>query len=206
MLKIWGRVNSVNVKKVLWCLDELGLQYERTDAGMQFGVVNTPEYRKLNPNGLVPTIDDGGFILWESNAILRYLAAKHAAGTLWPADPKVRADADRWMDWCTTTLGPAFLPVFWNLVRTAPGERNMKAVEDAANKTAEVLARLDAALAGRNFIAGEQFSMGDIAFGPLVYLVNNVAFDRPKLANFDAWYARISTRAAFRKVVAVPVS
>ena len=206
MLKVWGRANSSNLKKVTWLCEEIGLPYQRIDAGMAFGVVNTPEYRKLNPNGLVPTIDDGGFILWESNAILRYLAAKHAAGTLWPADPKVRADADRWMDWCTTTLGPAFLPVFWNLVRTAPGERNMKAVEDAANKTAEVLARLDAALAGRNFIAGEQFSMGDIAFGPLVYLVNNVAFDRPKLANFDAWYARISTRAAFRKVVAVPVS
>jgi glutathione S-transferase len=206
MLKVWGRANSSNLKKVTWLCEEIDLPYARIDAGMAFGVVNTPEYRKLNPNGLVPTIDDDGFILWESNAIVRYLAAKHAAGTLWPADLKVRADADRWMDWCTTTLGPAFLPVFWNLVRTPVAERNMKAVEDGANKTAEVLARLDAALAGRNFIAGDQFSMGDISFGPLVYLVNNVAFDRPKLANFDAWYARISARPAFRKVVALPVS
>jgi len=206
MLKLWGRANSSNVKKVTWLCEEIGLPYERIDAGLAFGVVNTPEYRKLNPNGLVPTIDDDGFILWESNAIVRYLAARHAAGTLWPADLRVRADADRWMDWCATTLAPAFIPVFMNLVRTAPAQRNMQAVEDGSNKTREVLARLDAALAGRSFVAGDQFSMGDIAFGPVAYLVNNVSFDRPKLANYDAWYARISARPAFRKVVALPVS
>jgi glutathione S-transferase len=194
------------VKKVTWLCEEIGLPYQRIDAGLAFGVVNTPEYRKLNPNGLVPTIDDDGFILWESNAIVRYLAAKHAAGTLWPADPKVRADADRWMDWCSTTLAPAFVPVFMALVRTPPEKRNPQAIEDATKKTAEVLARLDGALAGRNFVIGDQLSMADIAFGGLVYLINNVAFDRPKLANFDAWYARISARPAFRKVVALPVS
>ena len=206
MLKVWGRANSSNLKKVTWMCAEIGLPYERIDAGMAFGVVNTPEYRKLNPNGLVPTIDDEGFILWESNAIVRYLSAKHAAGTLWPADLKVRADADRWMDWCTSMLGPAFLPVFWNLVRTPVEQRNMKEIEDGSNKTGEVLARLDTALAGRNFIAGDRFTMGDIAFGPIAYLVNNVSFDRPKLANYDAWYARISGRPAFGKVVALPVS
>ena len=206
MLKVWGRANSSNLKKVTWLCEEIGLPHERIDAGMAFGVVDTPEYRKLNPNGLVPTIDDEGFILWESNAIVRYLAAKHAAGTLWPTDLKVRADADRWMDWCTSTLSPTVRPVFWNLVRTPPEQRNMKEIEDGSKNMAELLVRLDAALAGRNFIAGDQFSMGDIAFGPIVYLVNNVAFDRPKLANYDAWYARISGRPAFRKVVALPVS
>ena len=206
MLKVWGRANSSNLKKVTWLCEEIGLPYERIDAGMAFGVVNTPEYRKLNPNGLVPTIDDEGFILWESNAIVRYLAAKHAAGTLWPADLKVRADADRWMDWCTSMLGPVFVPVFMNLVRTPPEKRNVQAIEDGSKKTAEVLARLDAALAGREFIAGGQLSMGDIAFGPVVYLVNHVLPDRPKLANYDAWYARISARPAFRKVVALPVT
>ena len=206
MLKIWGRANSSNVKKVTWLCEEIGLPYQRIDAGLAFGVVNTPEYRKLNPNGLVPTIDDEGFILWESNAIVRYLAAKHAAGTLWPTDLKVRADADRWMDWCSTTLAPAFIPVFMQLVRTAPEKRKPQAIEDGTKRTAEVLARLDAALAGRNFIIGDQLSMADIAFGGVVYLVNNVAFDRPKLANFDAWYARISARPAFRKAVAVPVA
>jgi len=206
MLKIWGRANSSNVKKVTWLCEEIGLPYQRIDAGLAFGVVNTPEYRKLNPNGLVPTIDDEGFILWESNAIVRYLAAKHAAGTLWPTDLKVRADADRWMDWCSTTLAPAFIPVFMQLVRTAPEKRKPQAIEDGTKRTAEVLARLDAALAGRNFVVGDQLSMADIAFGGVVYLVNNVAFDRPKLANFDAWYARISARPAFRKAVAVPVA
>lgn len=206
MLKVWGRANSSNLKKVTWLCEEIGLPYERIDAGMAFGVVDTPEYRKLNPNGLVPTIDDGGFILWESNAIVRYLAAKHAAGTLWPTDPKVRADADRWMDWCTSMLWPTFRPVFWNLVRAPAEQRNMKEIEDGSTKTGDVLARLDAVLAGRKFIAGDQFSMGDIAFGPIVYLVNNVSFDRPKLAHFNAWYARISQRPAFRKVVALPIS
>jgi glutathione S-transferase len=206
MLKVWGRANSSNLKKVTWLCEEIGLPHERIDAGMAFGVVDTPEYRKLNPNGLVPTIDDEGFILWESNAIVRYLAAKHAAGTLWPTDLKVRADADRWMDWCTSTLSPTVRPVFWNLVRTPPEQRNMKEIEDGSKNMAELLVRLDAALAGRNFIAGDRFSMGDIAFGPIVYLVNNVSFDRPKLANYDAWYTRISARPAFRKVVALPVS
>ena len=206
MLKIWGRANSSNLKKVTWLCEEIGLAYERIDAGMSFGVVNTPEYRKLNPNGLVPTIDDEGFILWESNAIVRYLAAKHAAGSLWPTDLRVRADADRWMDWCTSTLWPAFRPVFWNLIRTPPEQRNMKEVEDGAKKTGEILARLDAHLAGRKFVAGEQLTIGDIAFGPVVYLVNNVAFDRPRLANYDAWYARMSERPAFKKVVALPVA
>jgi glutathione S-transferase len=110
------------------------------------------------------------------------------------------------MDCCTSTLGSAFIPVFWNLVRTPPAQRNMQAIEDGSKKTAEVLARLDAALAGRNFIAGDQFSMGDIAFGPIAYLVHNVSFDLPTLASYDAWYARISGRPAFRKVVALPVS
>jgi glutathione S-transferase len=206
MLKIWGRANSSNVKKVTWLCEEIGLPYERIDAGGTFGVVNTPEYRKLNPNGLVPTIDEDGFILWESNAIVRYLAAKHAAGTLWPTDLRVRADADRWMDWCSTTLAPAFIPVFMALVRTPPEQRKPEVIENGTKKTAEVLARLDAALAGRKFVIGEQFSIADIAFGGVTYLINNVAFDRPKLANFDAWYARISARPAFRKVVALPVA
>ena len=206
MLKIWGRANSSNLKKVTWLCEEVALPYNRIDAGMSFGVVNTPEYRKLNPNGLVPTIDDEGFILWESNAIVRYLAAKHAVGTLWPADLKVRADADRWMDWCTSTLWPAFRPVFWNLIRTPADKRNQKEIGEGAQKTAEMLARLDATLAGRSFVAGDQFTIGDIAFGPVVYLIQNVPFERPKLANYDAWYSRISSRPAFKKVVALPVA
>jgi len=206
MLKLWGRANSSNLKKVTWLCEEIGLPYNRIDAGMNFGVVNTPEYRKLNPNGLVPTLDDDGFILWESNACVRYLAAKHAAGTLWPNDLKVRADADRWMDWCTSTLWPAFRPVFLNLVRTPADKRNQKDIDDGARSTGEMLTRLDGYLAGRKFVAGDQLTIGDIAFGPVVYLVQNLPFERPKLASYDAWYARISERPAFRKVVALPIA
>src|SRR3989454_7315331 len=137
MLVIWGRNNSINVQKVLWCCEEMAIEYKRIDAGAVFGVVNTPEYRSLNPNGLVPTIDDDGFVLWESNAIIRYLAAKHGAGTLWPDDLRQRADADRWMDWATSTVAPAITPVFWGLIRTPAEKRDLKAIEEGREKLAQ---------------------------------------------------------------------
>src|SRR5829696_9275573 len=124
MLTLWGRVNSINVQKVHWCLKELGLAYDRIEAGREFGVVDTPEYRRMNPNGLVPTIEDDGFVLWESNVIVRYLAARHGAGRLYPDDLRVRFDAERWMDWQATTLWPALRPVFIGLVRTPVAERD----------------------------------------------------------------------------------
>ncbi len=139
MLVIWGRINSVNVQKVLLCCEELGIEYRRIDAGGPFGVVDTPEYRRRNPNGLVPTIDDDGFVLWESNAIVRYLAEKHR-GSLWPADPHVRAVADQWMDWTNTTYWPALRTGFLGLVRTPPAERNATAIAESLRKTAEILA------------------------------------------------------------------
>ena len=135
MLVIWGRNNSVNVQKVLWCCEEMAVGYERIDAGGAFGVVNTPPYRSLNPNGLVPTIDDDGFVLWESHAIVRYLAAKHAAGSLWPQDLKTRAEADRWMDWKHTTFWPAIRTLFMGLIRTAPEKRDLRAIEESRLKT-----------------------------------------------------------------------
>ncbi len=139
MLVVWGRKNSINVQKVLWCCEEMKIGYERIDAGLAFGVVNTPQYLKLNPNGLVPTIDDDGFVLWESNAILRYLAAKHAAGSLWPVNLATRADADRWMDWQLSTFWPAIRTLFLGLIRTAPDKRDPHALEESRVKTAEVL-------------------------------------------------------------------
>src|SRR5688572_31955438 len=120
VLKIWGRRNSVNVQKALWCCGELKLPFERVDAGLQFGVNTTPEYKAMNPNGLVPTIDDDGFILWESHAIVRYLSRKHGLGTLMPQDARAAADADRWMEWYSTTVGVNVRPVFQTLVRTPP--------------------------------------------------------------------------------------
>jgi len=206
MLKIWGRTNSLNVKKVLWCAEELGLEYERIDAGLEYGVVNTPEYRRLNPNGLVPTIDDDGFVLWESHAIVRYLAARHGVGTLWPDDIRVRADADRWMDWATSTLNPAMRVVFWGLVRTPPAERNEKAIADSIVRSGELFAIVDAALADRSFIAGDGFSMGDIPLGCHAYNWMMLPIERRPLPRLEAWYQRLTNRPGFRKVVMLPLS
>lgn len=205
MLKLWGRTNSVNVKKALWCIEELELKYERIDAGLQFGIVDTPEYRRLNPNGLVPTIEDHGFVLWESHAIVRYLAAKHGAGRLWPIDLEQRADADRWMDWAFS-FQTAFRPVFWGLIRTPVEKRDARAIEEGCRKSAELLGYLDAALAGRRYVAGEDFTMGDIPIGCHVHLWLRLPIERPRHPYLEAWFARLLERAPYRKVVDIPIS
>jgi len=205
MLRIWGRTNSVNVKKVLWCAEELALKYERVDAGMQFGVVNTAQYRKLNPNGLVPTIQDDGFVLWESHTIVRYLAAKHSAGKLWPTDLRERADAERWMDWAFT-FQAAFRPVFWGLVRTPPEKRDAAAIEEGRKKSAELLGHLDAALAERDYVAGRSFTIGDIPIGCHVQLWMRLAIERPEHPALAAWFARLLERPAYRSVVDIALT
>jgi glutathione S-transferase len=205
VLKIWGRSNSVNVKKALWCAEELGLRYERTDAGMNFGVVNTPEYRRLNPNGLVPTIEGDGLVLWESHSIVRYLAARHGAGRLWPLDPARRADSDRWMDW-TFTLWNALRPVFWGLIRTPPEKRDAAAIEEGRKRSAELLAILDGALAGRAFVAGDELTIGDIPLGCTAQIWMRLPIERPRHPNLEAWFARLVGREPYRKVVDVPLS
>lgn len=206
MLKIWGRRNSINVQKVLWTCAELGLPYERVDAGLQFGVNDTAEYRAMNPNGLVPTIDDDGFVLWESHAIVRYLARRHGMGTLFPAEAKVAADADRWMEWYSTTLWPAMKPVFWNLVRIAPEKRNMAEVAAAHARLVEYFGIVDALLAGRPFLAGRSFSMGDIPVALTAFRWFNLPLERPDYPALAAWFARISERPAFREHCAAPLT
>ena len=206
MLKLWGRVNSINVQKALWALDELKLPYERIDAGMQFGVVNEPFYRKMNPNGRVPTIDDDSFVLWESNAIVRYLSAKHGAGTLWPNDLRQRADADHWMDWASVTLNPPMTPVFWGLVSTPPEKRDPKAIEEGAKKLGEAFQVLEQSLDGRQYVGGAAFTMGDIPVGVYVYRWNALDVQRPKLPRVEAYYQRLQQRPAFKKRVMLPLS
>ena len=206
MLKIWGRVNSVNVKKVLWAAEELGLQYQRIDAGMEHGVTKTPEYRKMNPNSLVPTIEDEGFVLWESHAIVRYLAAKHGGGTLWPADLRQRADSDRWMDWALTFAREFQRPLFWALVRTPEAERDPKAIEAAKKKCAGLLAIPDQGLANRPFFAGNALTIGDIPLGCHVQLWMRLPIERAPLPNLKRWFERLCTRAAFKKIVDIPLS
>jgi glutathione S-transferase len=205
MLRIWGRVNSVNVKKALWAADELGLKYERIDAGMQFGVNKTPEYLKMNPTGLVPTLSDDGFTLWESHTIVRYLCAKHGMGTLCPADPQARADAERWMDWAFTFQN-AMRDVFWGLIRTPPEKRDPKAIEEGRKKSIALLAIPEAVLAGRKYIAGDGFTMGDIPIGCEVQRYMRVPIERPSFPNVEAWFERLRERPAFRKNVDVPLS
>jgi glutathione S-transferase len=206
MLKLWGRVNSINVQKVLWALDELKVSYERTDAGMQFGVVNDPFYRKMNPNGRVPTIDDDGFVLWESNAIVRYLCAKHGAGSLWPNDLRQRADSDRWMDWATSTIQPAITPVFWGLVRTPPEKRDLKAITEGVKKLNEAFQVLEQSLEGRDYLCGTTFGMGDIPVGVHVYRWKALDIQHPTLQNVEAYYRRLQERPAFKKHVMLPLS
>jgi len=206
MLKIWGRVNSVNVKKALWAAEELGLKYERVDAGMQFGVTKTPEYRRMNPNSLVPTIEDDGFVLWESHTIVRYLAAKHGAGTLWPTDPRARADAERWMDWAFTFQN-AMREVFWGLIRTPPEKRDPKAIEAGAKRSAELIeAVLEKNLENRKYVAGASFTMGDIPIGCEVQRWMRVPIERPRLPGVEAWFERLRARPAFLKIVDVPLA
>src|SRR4051812_35578887 len=162
---IWGRANSVNVQKVLWCAEELGITYERIDAGMAFGRNTEPEYLAMNPNGRVPTLVEGDFVLWESNSIMRYLALTRGQGSpIYPADPKRRAGIDRWLDWTLSTVQPVDRPVFWALVRTPPEKRDMAAIQKDADAEAVVWRMADTQLAGQDFMEGE-FSLADIAVG-----------------------------------------
>jgi glutathione S-transferase len=206
MLKLWGRLNSINVQKAVLALEELGLPYERTDAGLQFGINRSPEYLAMNPNGLVPLLDDDGFVLWESNAIVRYLCAKYAAGTLWPEDLKIRADADRWMDWQTATLSSAMGPGFMGLVRIAPEKRDADAIAASLAKTTTLVAMLDAHLAGRDYIAGAAYSMGDIVLAPIMHRWFNMPCERAAAPHAERWYATLMQRPACARVLTLPIT
>lgn len=189
MIKVWGRLNSINVQKVMWALEELGLAYERVDAGGAFGLNDTPEYRRLNPNGLVPSIEHDGFVLWESNAIVRYLCEGSGSGRLWPADRQVRASADRWMDWHATALMPAMRDAFVQLVRMPAERRDAELVARSAVETERNVGILDAHLASHAYVAGEDFTMGDIAVGASVHRWLNMPLrreERPHLARYHA--------------------
>ncbi|MDB5807641.1 MAG: glutathione S-transferase [Betaproteobacteria bacterium] len=207
MLKIWGRSNSINVQKVMWLVTELQLPHTRTDAGLQFGTVNEEWYRAMNPNGRVPTIDDEGFILWESNAVVRYIAGKHAAGSWWPQDMQVRADADRWMDWCTTTIAPVMTPLFWGLIRTPVEKRDPVALEAHRKEMDRLAGVLDARLAdGRAWLCGDTPTMGDIPIGCFVYRWYGLPIERAEWPHLRDWYERLAARPAFREHVMLPLT
>jgi len=206
MLTIWGRKNSINVQKVLWCCGELNIKFERIDAGMEFGVNSTPEYRAMNPNGLVPTINHDGFILWESHVIVRYLSGLYGLATLWPGTPRAFAEADRWMDWFHTTLWPNLRPVFWQLVRVAPEKRDMALVGDNAKKLASHFAIANAHLANKAYFGGKQFTMADIPIGVAAFRWFNLRVDRPSHPHLEAWFKRVCERPAFQQHCAAPLT
>jgi len=206
MLKIWGRTNSVNVQKAMWCIAELGLEHQRIDAGLQFGVNKEDWYLAMNPNGLVPVIDDDGFILWESNTIVRYLAAKHGSGSLCPDDLATRATAESWMDWQLTVLGQPMTAVFWNLIRTAPENRDMNAIAAGVKQANQVYAMLDQHLANRDYVCGDTFTIGDIPVGAMTYRWYALSVEHQDLPNLYAWYQRLCERPAFQQHVMLPLS
>jgi glutathione S-transferase len=203
VLTIWGRLNSHNVKKVAWFADEIGLPYVRHDVGGAFGM--DAAYLALNPNALIPTIEDDGVVLWESNAILRYLAARHAPERFWPSDPAIRAQADKWMDWqfdYAVAQGPAFL----NLVRYPREKRDEVAVGRSAERAGEMMARVDDDLGRHPWLSGEQFGIGDIPMGVYAHTWFTLAIERPSLKHVAAWYERLKSRPGFAAQVMIPLT
>jgi len=208
-VKIWGRANSGNVKKVLIVAEELNIPYERIDAGMKFGIVDTPEYRRLNPNGRVPTIEDGDYILWESHAICRYFAMQYGGEAIYPADPKVRAAIDRWLDWLLAFLIPVEVPLFSGTIRTPPEKQDHVAIAQSLKQVASVMQILDDRLADRPYLEGNQVTLADLLAGVFVYryLKNHfIAQQRPAHPHLTAWCERLRLRPSYQKWVDEPLT
>ena len=204
---IWGRANSVNVQKVLWALDELDVRFERIDAGMNFGHVDGADYRALNPNGRVPTLDHDGFVLWESHAILRYLCLAFDGAALYPAEPQLRGGLERWLDWVLSTLQPGERPMFWGLIRTPPAERDMAAIQRATDAVAASWAILDRHLDGRTHLAGDAMTIADISVGCFArrwFGLQGVT--KPAFPHLQRWYDTLAARPGFQRHVAAPLS
>jgi len=206
MLKIWGRISSINVKKVVWTAQELGLDFQRTEAGGLFGVVKTPEYLRLNPNSLVPVIEDGDYTLWESNVIVRYLCAKHAPDTLYPQALRERFDAERWMDWQQTTFNPASRPGFWQLVRTPAEQRDLALIAESNAAVESLMATLDAHLATREFMLGAQFSMADIPLACEAHRWFALPQTRQSRPHVERWFAGLRARQTSAGVLDLALS
>jgi glutathione S-transferase len=209
MIKIWGRNTSSNVQKAMWAIGELKLEHTRIDVGGAFGKNKEPAYLAMNPNGLVPTLEEeDGFLLWESNSIVRYLAGKFdKTGVLEPRDAKQRALASQWMDWQLSVAGPAITPAFWGLIRTPAEKRDMAAIKTSQEKTATAMQMLDGQLGKTQYVAGPSFSYGDIPVGIMCYRYVQLVPERPKTPNLDRWYAAISGRPAFKEHVgSIPLS
>ena len=208
MLKIWGRTNSSNVMKVLWLCEELGEKYERLDWGGQFGGNDDPKYRAMNPNGRVPTIEDNGNIIWESNSILRYLCTTRGNDKLYPKDPGKRTLVERWMDWQLANSGGAMTDLFFGLVRTPPEKRDAAKIAKALKESGDIWGIVERHLAqtGGPYLAGSDFTLADIPNGIHARRWFGYAIERPNLPHLKAWHDRIAERPGYKKYIGVPLS
>jgi glutathione S-transferase len=205
MLKVWGRRNSFNVQKILWLTGELGLVHEHIPAGGSFGGLDDPDFLAMNPHGRVPVIDDSGTVVWESHAILRYLAARHGGAGFWPDDAGERSQADQWIDWSQTALQPAFLMgIFWGFYRTPDDQRNWPAIRESLARCTRYFQLLDRVLEDRKFLCGDRLSLADIPAGTTLYRYFELEIDRPAVPHVEAWYRRLQQRAAYREHVMIP--
>lgn len=206
-LRLWGRLNSINVQKVLWTLEELQTPTERIDAGLHFGVNKTPEYLLKNPNGLVPMIDDDGYILWESHTIMRYLCKKIPAGsTLYPSEIKVQAKIEQWHDWYNTVFWPPMRSLFWGYVRTPVAEQNPQELENARQQMIKAISIVEEQLGKSTFMAGDQFTLADIPIALVAFRWFNLPIERLSFPHFEKWYALVTKRPGFVKYCAAPMS
>lgn len=206
MIKIWGRTDSSNVQKVLWCCSELGVPFERLDWGGKFGGNKDPEYAAMNPNGLVPTIKDGDFVLWESNSIMRYLNAKYGNGRLLPASPEGMANANRWMDWQLSVFNGNIVPLFFATIRTAPDKRDPQAIQTALDKTVNAWRMVENQLEKNRFLGGEEFSLGDIPLGVWAYRWFSLPIERPRQPNIERLYEALKQRKPYQSHIMIPVT
>jgi glutathione S-transferase len=204
MLKVWGRRSAFNVQKAMWLIGELGLAHQHIDVGGAFGGLDDPAFLAMNPHGRIPVIDHDGLVVWESHAIIRYLAARYGAGTLWLPDAAARSLADRWMDWSATTLQRDFMDLFWGYYRTPDDRRDWPRLRNLIGGCAQHYGLLDRHLAQQPYLAGDRFTMADIPAGTTLYRYFGLNLDRAPLPNVDAWYRRLTTRPAYREHVMVP--
>lgn len=202
-MKLYGRFSSCNVQKVAWALSELSIAYERIEAGGPFGGLDTPEFLALNPHGKIPVLADGDVAVWESDAIVRFLAAKYGSGGLWPDSPEERALADSWMAWTAARLYPDWIALFWKLVRTPEPARDVEAIAQHHAATVAAFTVLDRHLAGRDYVTADQLTMADIPAGMMLYRWFEMDIDRPDMPNVEAWYARLRARPAYRSSICI---
>jgi glutathione S-transferase len=204
MITVWGRDTSANVQIVAWALAELGRPFERLDVGGPFGGLDSPDFGRMNPNRLIPVIQDGEAILWESAAIVRYLGAKYGNETFWPSDALARARIDKWAEWSKTSFGPTLLTgIFWPLIGTPAAKRDTQAVAGAVGRLHNLAGMIDARLSESDFLGGSSLAFGDVIFGTLLYRYFTLPFDRANAPHLEAYYKRLCERPGYATHVMV---